>query len=242
MKVLVLDDQQDVIDGIVEGVDWEKLKITEVFTANSALEARKLLKRERIDILLSDIEMPGENGMELWTWIRETYPFMKCIFLSAYAKFEYAQECIRQNGFDYLLQPVKYSVLEATIIRLQMQMEMEEEKNSLYRKGKILEKSEAEYLGHYLGDYLQSPEEDRQEALLSAAVEQYGEMGRNSLVCPALFRFDDREEVWGEELLLFAAKNILSEFFADKGQGMFFYISSLLLVILWNIKEGRTFS
>ena len=63
MKVLVVDDQPDVVRGILDGVNWSRLKIESAFGANSAAEAREILKREQIDILLCDIEMPGESGL-----------------------------------------------------------------------------------------------------------------------------------------------------------------------------------
>lgn len=55
MKVLVVDDQPDVVRGILDGVNWSRLKIEAAFGANSAAEASEILKREQIDILLCDI-------------------------------------------------------------------------------------------------------------------------------------------------------------------------------------------
>lgn len=65
MKILVVDDQPDVVAGILDGVNWRALHVEKAYSALSAAEAKDLLLREKIDILLCDIEMPGESGLSL---------------------------------------------------------------------------------------------------------------------------------------------------------------------------------
>lgn len=66
MKILVVDDQPDVVAGILDGVNWRALHVEKAYSALSAAEAKDLLLREKIDILLCDIEMPGESGLSLF--------------------------------------------------------------------------------------------------------------------------------------------------------------------------------
>lgn len=71
MVLLLVDDQQSVLDGILAGVDWKALGSPEVLTANSALQAKEWFQAQAVDILVCDIEMPIENGLELFRWVRE---------------------------------------------------------------------------------------------------------------------------------------------------------------------------
>lgn len=100
MKVLVVDDQPDVVQGIFTGVNWARVRVDETFEANSAAEARDILEREAIDILLCDIEMPGEDGLKLVSWVRERELPVKCIFLTAHADFSYAQKALKLEAAD----------------------------------------------------------------------------------------------------------------------------------------------
>ena len=72
-----------------------RLGIGMVFTANNIHEAKGILKVYKVDILLCDVDMPMGSGLELVEWIREEGMEIKCIFLSSYANFTYAQKALR---------------------------------------------------------------------------------------------------------------------------------------------------
>lgn len=63
MRLLIVDDQPSVSEGLKKGIAWDNLSVDEVLTAYNALEAREILKTTEIDIMLCDIEMPVENGL-----------------------------------------------------------------------------------------------------------------------------------------------------------------------------------
>lgn len=65
MTVLVVDDQINVVNGIVSGVDWASAGVSKVLHAYNAAMARDILENQPVDILLSDIEMPVEDGLSL---------------------------------------------------------------------------------------------------------------------------------------------------------------------------------
>lgn len=115
MNVLLVDDQANVVSSLKTGINWTALSIQNIYTALSSLEAKQIISRHSIDILLTDIEMPVENGLSLLRWCRkEGYDF-ECIFLTTQADFFYAQEAIQLGSFDYLLQPARYEDVERAI-------------------------------------------------------------------------------------------------------------------------------
>ena len=117
MNVLIVDDQPEVVESMVTGVNWKKIPVEQVFTAYSVKEAQSVFERERIDVLLCDIEMPPTNGFALLRWAQERFSGLVCIFLSAHAEFEYAQEAVKLGSFDYILQPAPYAEIEAAVER-----------------------------------------------------------------------------------------------------------------------------
>lgn len=117
MIVLLVDDQVSILSGLISGIDWDALGINTVRTATNAPQAREILEKEPIDILLCDIEMPGENGLSLLRWARKQGLNFICIFLTCHADFLYTKEAIQLNCFDYILQPARYDDIQATISR-----------------------------------------------------------------------------------------------------------------------------
>lgn len=115
MKILIVDDQRAIVESIRDGISWEALAIDQVYTATSAKEAKLILVNFDIDILLTDIEMPEEDGLELFRWTRQRFPELIGIFLTSHADFAYAKEAIRLGGLDYILQPARYEDVERVL-------------------------------------------------------------------------------------------------------------------------------
>lgn len=116
MKILVVDDQSAVLRSLERGVPWQQLGFSQVFTAGSAREAKLVLINYDIDILLTDIEMPEENGLELFRWAKGRFPNLVGVFLTSHADFAYVREAIALGGFDYILQPARFSEVERVLL------------------------------------------------------------------------------------------------------------------------------
>ena len=65
ISILIVDDDKLVVEKLVEGVNWKQLGIGIVLTAYNIRQAKEILEEARVDILLSDIEMPQGSGLEL---------------------------------------------------------------------------------------------------------------------------------------------------------------------------------
>lgn len=132
MNILIIDDQISVLKGIMSGVNFSKAGIEQAFTATNVADAKDIIKTNNIDILLSDIEMPGENGLVLNKWVYENYPSIVRILLSSHASFPYAQESIKLGCFDYIIQPAPYHEIEDAIIRAVSKIKSDRQKNHYY--------------------------------------------------------------------------------------------------------------
>ncbi|CAM4014090.1 response regulator [Paenibacillus alkaliterrae] len=114
-EVLLVDDEFHAIQGVQLGVDWGKYDIHAVHSAYNIRQAKEIIEKNQVDFMICDIEMPEGSGIELLQWVREHYPEKESVFLTCHSDFAFAQQAVQLGCLDYLLKPVRYSVLEAVI-------------------------------------------------------------------------------------------------------------------------------
>jgi two-component system nitrogen regulation response regulator GlnG len=111
--ILVVDDD----DVIRETLD-ELLSLNySCETADTAEQALAKLEAKRFDVVLTDISMPGLNGMELLKRVVEKYPGTPVIIISGHSDQDHAQNLMSRGAFDYLLKPFRLEVVEASVKR-----------------------------------------------------------------------------------------------------------------------------
>lgn len=115
IRVVVADDEYKVCQLICQLIHWEELGMQLVGTASNGVEALQIIELERPDLVMTDIRMPGYDGMELLKRARFANPDMEFIIISGYSHFEYAQTAIRYGVSDYILKPVNEEALNATL-------------------------------------------------------------------------------------------------------------------------------
>lgn len=115
MNILLVDDDRFIIEALREKIRWERLKIENVYAANSLSQAQTIIKKTPIHLMISDIEMPQGSGLELLSWVRNENYDIKTIFLTNYADFNYAQKAIELQSFEYYLKPINFEKLEFII-------------------------------------------------------------------------------------------------------------------------------
>ncbi|WP_217594495.1 response regulator [Cohnella sp. GbtcB17] len=107
--VLVVDDEAIVCRGIKDSLEASDLNISQVLTAWNGYEALDYVRMESVDLVLTDIQMDGMNGIELMESILSEKPDIPVVVISAHDEFQYAQHCIRLGARDYLIKPVLLS-------------------------------------------------------------------------------------------------------------------------------------
>ena len=101
-RLLIVDDEPYTVDGLYELIDAEMPGL-ELFRAYTAIEAIERLSRTKIDVVLTDIRMPGMDGLQLLKEIRSRWPRCKVVFLTGMTEIGYAQRAMREGGVDYIL-------------------------------------------------------------------------------------------------------------------------------------------
>ncbi|MDQ0886313.1 two-component system response regulator YesN [Paenibacillus sp. V4I9] len=121
-SVLIVDDEPWVANGLKALIDWENLGYTVIGEAHDGVQAMAAIEEKEPDVVISDIRMPGFNGIQLLERIRLQGLQTKVILISGYAEFEYAQKALRLGAFDYLLKPVDRNKLTETLLRLKTKL------------------------------------------------------------------------------------------------------------------------
>lgn len=114
-SVLLVDDEKCILDSIQNTVPWEAYGIDRVLEAHNGLEALDVLSRHTVNLLITDIKMPGMDGLILLKKVRNLYPGIRCILLSAFGEFEYARTALQLGIENYLLKPLSVDELTASI-------------------------------------------------------------------------------------------------------------------------------
>jgi len=102
-KVMLVEDENILRKGIEVLTDWASLNCSVVFGASNGIEALKYAASNPIDILITDIRMPGMDGLELIKRLKELNSNISVIILSAYGEFSYAQRALALEVKQYVL-------------------------------------------------------------------------------------------------------------------------------------------
>ncbi len=115
MKVLIVDDEPIIREGMRSMISWEQAGFTELMEAVDAHEALELIETRQPDLIITDIFMPEMSGIEFAEQVKDKYPAIQIIILTGYEKFEYAKEAIRIGVAQYMVKPLFPEELAAVV-------------------------------------------------------------------------------------------------------------------------------
>ncbi len=136
--VLLVDDEEDVIQVIMKKINWEGLGFSVIGYANNGVKALEMVEEFQPDVVMTDINMPYMDGMELAGHIKADYPGTKLLLFTGFDEFEYAKEAVHLEVEEYILKPV--NSIELTNVFTQLKIKLDQE---------ISEKRNAEILKKY---------------------------------------------------------------------------------------------
>ncbi len=117
-KVFLADDEMWVIVGVKKLIEKSGLPFYVVGEANNGVTTLEAVQEKKPDVLITDIRMPGLDGLGLMEKLNQTVPDTKVVLISGYAEFEYARRAIEMNAFGYLLKPIQQEKLNELLERL----------------------------------------------------------------------------------------------------------------------------
>lgn len=154
LKVFLVEDEYIVREGI-KNMNWEAFDLSFCGEASDGELAFPLIKKERPDIVITDIRMPFMDGLELSRLIKKELPHIKIMILSGHEEFEYAKSAIQIGVEEYLLKPINREELMQAVRRIADKIEKErtrtvrsEDENEVAER---LEHNKREFFGELIG-------------------------------------------------------------------------------------------
>ena len=243
-KVLLVDDEEEVRQGIRDRINWAQYDFEVIGDAENGREALNFFDESIPDIVLTDINMPFMDGLELTAEIKENYPTVKVVILTGFDDFKFAQTAIKYGVSDYILKPVLPKDINELLIKLKDRLVSE-----------INEKKDIEKLRTH---YMESIPVLRENYLVSMILgktgtgsiyEKFNELSINiqgSWYAAAILKIDSESIVDANarkdiELKKFAifnmSKDILSR--SDSGEA-FFHDDGIVIILGVECKERDT--
>ena len=138
-KVMLVDDEKLIIEGLLNILDWEELDLKVTKTSSNGKDAIEKFTEDPVDIIISDINMPKLNGLELLKRIKSINDKTRFIVISGYDEFSYAKEAIKYGADNYILKPIDEDELKLTLNKIVMEINNNKNiENKILTKNRIL--------------------------------------------------------------------------------------------------------
>jgi two-component system response regulator YesN len=137
-KVMIIDDETIIRTGIKNIINWKQFECKICAEASDGEEGAALIKQHSPDIIITDIRMPGIDGLKMINEIKDLVPNCRIIVLTGYRDFDYVQEAIKLGVFDFVLKPTKIEELTAVIDRAVNELKALKSKEEEFSKLKKL--------------------------------------------------------------------------------------------------------
>ena len=125
--VYIVDDKRLIRESLIQTVRWHTLGFSVVGSSGDGIIAEEEIRRLRPDIVVTDIRMPGMDGLSLTSHIRDFLPDTQVIIITGYEQFEYAQKSLRAGAVDIILKPIRNEDLEQALAKASARIKKDDE-------------------------------------------------------------------------------------------------------------------
>ncbi|GGG78108.1 response regulator transcription factor [Paenibacillus radicis (ex Gao et al. 2016)] len=220
-QLLIIDDQSILADDLADMIPWNEAGITNVYKAYSGQEALDIMNEQPIDVIITDIRMPGMSGLDLIREVKRNWKHTKCILLSGYSDFEYTKQALQLQSSDYLLKPASDDELLGAVRKAIGDLEREWQEISSVQRAMYSLREQLPKLREYMLLDLLSGKQSAEPLRLMSKLTMYEIPFRE--VTPVhimLLRLDDSERLYeggeSEALIDYALANMAEEIFGER--------------------------
>ncbi|QTH43704.1 response regulator [Cohnella sp. LGH] len=226
MKVLIVDDEQDVRDSIRLLVNWAEFGITHILEASDGAAAMELIRSEKPEIIFTDMKMPNVDGIGLLQWIETEAPESKRIAVSGYDDSMFIRKTMKHGGLDYLLKPIQRGeLLEALRNAVSSWRQAEENRRLTIQKNVEINQTKPVYW----------------DKVLTKAVSQEGYYRTVAEELQSAFGWADVRECQLVMLLTDPLPRAMMEKFGHNPDLLYFLMTNICNEILGAAKNGYAF-
>ena len=154
LRVVLIDDESIIVEGLRKVVKWDKYNCEVVGTACDARSGSRLIREVRPDILFTDICMPGQNGLTMLAGLRSEFPDMQVTVLTGSRDFAYAQEAIKLGVTRFLLKPSKMAEINEALSAMIEKIEGKEAPSTEQNTGSFIVNQAMAYIEKHYSEKL----------------------------------------------------------------------------------------
>lgn len=213
-SLLIVDDDEKVIQGLLHHVRWEKFDIEVTDTAYNGEEALAKIKASPPDMVITDIYMPKMDGLQLIEQLRETHPSIYIIIHSGYDDFENARRAMRLGVQHFFYKPATVTEIESVMLEIVQEIEVQQKQQRLLEQYEgqmktFLSYTKDAFIRELLTTRYKEADLPREKLeLLQMDTEAYTVVASLSLIRPP-YLTKSKEREW--QLMKFGAGNIIQE-------------------------------
>ncbi|WP_138750868.1 response regulator [Paenibacillus sinopodophylli] len=240
LTLIIVDDEKLLTDSLQSDMDWESLGFGSVYKAYNSRQAKEVFERERIDLMLCDIEMPQGSGLELLAWVREKYPHTETVFMTCHAQFKLAQRAMQLGSFDYLLKPIPNEELHSVVSKVAEKISKDNEDKQYSRIGQFWSRHQPLLAERLWIDILNHTIPSNLDMIKREALERGIPFDEKLQFLPVLIivkRYHKAFTPRDEKVLEYALKNSGNEMLGIDGNGLLFAIAERELLALIPIEH-----
>ncbi len=237
IKILVVDDDSIIRTTFRNIINWEEHNFSLCSTVCNGQEALEMVRKEHIDIVITDIKMPIMDGLSFIETAKKEFPDIKIIVLSAFDDFSLVNKAYKLGASEYLL---KMELETETVLNLLKKLSLEIQKNNELKK---LQNKREEMLFHMENTFEQTKQFLRQKVLKELIYSSYTaglseKLQKNKIDISPLSAlllviklnnyYSIEKEMFngGRELLQYGVSNVFEELLRDHGQGIYYFCNS----------------
>lgn len=207
-RVILVDDEPIILRSLKVAIPWEELNISIVGEARNGEQALAMVNELSPHMIISDIRMPGIDGITLMKRVLSDNPKRLFIFISGYGEFEYAREALREGAFDYLLKPIDHEELIEMIKRAKVNLEKQIENDHLLHSVNVLSMLAKERM---IAEFIEGGAPPLQQLAWLENSELEQEYFMAVVQLDHYLKLNDEWAMEEKRLWLFAIRNILEE-------------------------------
>jgi two-component system response regulator YesN len=137
LKLIIVDDDILICKGLSLIIERIAPQWTVAGHASNGVEGLELIQHILPQLIITDISMPHQSGIDMYSIVKAQFPKIKCIVLSGYTEFEYARTMMRLGAVDYLIKPVEEELLLEHLTAMEKQIVSESKEKLIQREEKL---------------------------------------------------------------------------------------------------------
>ncbi len=208
-RILVVDNEAYIVESVIFYLESQEDLNVEVHGCFSATEACSIMERMRVDVLISDIRMPGMDGLQLQKRVLENWPHCRTLFLTGYPDFDYIQQAMRNGACGYLLKTEGKDAIIQTVRQTLEALEQEEKREAEALSKERLEELLVSMRDQFFVSLLQGAHSDEEIQSTFASMQMDLDADQPVLLCIGKEDAMESQRKWVEEASLQGVKQMI---------------------------------